>query len=98
MNISFSSRSVDKCILCHKHKNCSENYDINCETWNKWNINIRFVKLAREISRLDTEIQYQNKCETTNRSKYLVVSADIQEILQIPKLKINYFCDKLKNL
>ncbi len=80
MNISFSSRSVDKCILYHEHKNCSGNCDINCETCNKWNIHIKFFKLVREKSRLDTEIQFQNKCKTTNQSKYLVVSADKEKL------------------
>jgi hypothetical protein len=95
MEISFSSRSVDKCILCDEHKNCSTNCDKNCEICNKWNIHIRLVKLVREKSRLDTQIQYQKKCKITNQSKYLVVSADMQKTLQIPKLKKNYFCEKL---
>lgn len=53
------------------------------------------MKLVREKSRSDTEIQYQNTCELSTSAKYLVVSADMQKTLQIPKLKHNYFCEKL---
>jgi hypothetical protein len=94
MNVSFSSRSLDKCIQCEEHKKC-DNFDENCDICKKWKIHIRSVKLARNKSRLDTEIQIQNKCKITKNSKYLVVSADMQKSLQIPILKTNYFCEKL---
>jgi hypothetical protein len=95
MNISFSSRSVDKCSLCNEHKSCNENCTENCEICKNWKIHIRFVKIATNKSRLETEIQYQNTCEISNYPKFLVISADMQKILQIPILKENSFCEKL---
>ncbi len=53
------------------------------------------MKLARNKSRLDTEIQYQNICEISNYLKFLVISADMRKTLQIPVFKENYFSEKL---
>jgi hypothetical protein len=95
MNISFSSRSIDKCSLCNEHKSCNENCTENCEICKNWKIHIRFVKIATNKSRLETEIQYQNTCEISNYPKFLVISADMQKMLQIPILKENSFAISL---
>jgi hypothetical protein len=60
-------------------------------------LHIKNAKLARNKSRLDTNIQKESININTNLPNYLIVSVDMQKVLQFPILdsKENYFEEKL---
>jgi hypothetical protein len=91
MNISFSIPTVDKCGKCVAHENHHQINtcicDIACDVCSDFKIHVRNARLSREKSRNDENLN----------NNYLVVSCDMQKILQVPilKSKDSYFNDKL---
>jgi hypothetical protein len=105
LNIGFSNPCYSGCKLCFKYKeHQKQNYsskikncDINCEVCKIFELHIKEVKLVRNLVREDTESQNLSKIENSVYPKILVVSADTQKVLQIPKLPIKeiYFSERI---
>jgi hypothetical protein len=103
LNIGFSNPCYSGCKLCFKYKehqrqnSSSKICDNNCEICEMFELHIKEVKLVRNLVREDTELQNLSKVENNVYPKILVVSADTQKVLQIPKLPIKdaYFSERI---